>query len=254
MTRTDQVGALLRYWRETRRMSQLELSTQADVSTRHLSFVETGRATPSRDMVLHLSETLDVPLRERNQLLLAAGYAPAFRETPLDSPSLAAVFDAVRQVLAAHEPFPAAVLDTDWNLVEANAGLALFTAGVAPALLEPPVNVLRVSLHPAGLAPRIANLAQWRGHLLGRLRRQVAMTGEPRDLLDELAGYPGGEEVPPAVGIAVPLRVTTVDGAELAFLSTVTTFGTPLDVTVDELTIEAFLPADTHTAKALRSR
>jgi transcriptional regulator with XRE-family HTH domain len=234
-------------------MSQLELSTQADVSTRHLSFVETGRSTPSRDMVLHLSETLDVPLRERNQLLLAAGYAPAFRETPLDSPSLASVFEAVRQMLAAHEPFPAAVLDTGWNLVEANAGLALFTAGVAPALLEPPVNVLRVSLHPAGLAPRIANLAQWRGHLLGRLRRQVAMTGGPRDLLDELVGYPGGEHVPPAVGIAVPLRLTTVDGAELAFLSTVTTFGTPLDVTVDELTIETFLPADAHTAEVLRS-
>jgi transcriptional regulator with XRE-family HTH domain len=249
------VGELLREWRQRRRLSQLDFSLQAGISSRHLSFVETGRSTPSRDMVLHLAEELRLPLRERNRLLLAAGYAPVFSEGRLGSPELAAVTEAVRQVLAGHEPYPAAVVDRWWNLVDANSGLALLTGGVAPELLEPPVNVLRASLHPDGLAPRILNLGQWRGHLLSRLRQQVELTGDPElaRLLAELEEYPGGDPAAaePAPSLVVPLRVRHGD-AELSFVSTVTTFGTPLDVTVAELVIESFFPADDATAAALR--
>jgi len=249
------VGELLREWRQRRRLSQLDFSLQAGISSRHLSFVETGRSAPSRDMVLHLAEELRLPLRERNRLLLAAGYAPVFTESSLGSPQLAAVSEAVRQVLAGHEPYPAAVVDRWWNLVDGSAGLALLTEGLPAALLEPPVNVLRASLHPDGLAPRILNLGQWRGHLLARLRQQVEVTGDPRlaDLLSELQEYPGedGAGAEPAASLVVPLRIRHGDG-ELAFVSTVTTFGTPLDVTVAELVIESFFPADEATAKALR--
>ena len=255
---TRPVGELLRQWREQRRLSQLELSIQAGISTRHLSFVETGRSAPSRDMVLHLAEELELPLRERNHLLLAAGYAPVYRETSLDAPLMAPVRDAIRQVLAGHEPYPAVVVDRGWNLVDANATVALFLAGVAPWLVEPPVNVLRVSLHPDGMAPRIANLGEWRAHLLGRLRRQVALTADPdlTKLADELAEYPCDQpepevELPGPGDVVVPLRVRH-DGGELAFISTVATFGTPLDVTVAELAIESFYPADPATADALR--
>ena len=170
------VGELLRQWRERRRISQLDLSIQADISSRHLSFVETGRSQPSRDMVLHLADNLDVPLRERNHLLLAAGFAPVFGETSLDAPQMAAVRAAIRLVLKAHEPYPAVVIDRAWNLVDANATVALLTAGAAPSLLEPPANVLRLSLHPDGIASRIVNLGEWRAHLLARLRREVAVT------------------------------------------------------------------------------
>lgn len=252
------VGELLRHWRESRRLSQLELANQAEISTRHLSFVETGRSKPSRDMVLHLAEQLDVPLRERNALLLAAGYAPVYAETALDAPQLAAVRGAVRQVLAGQEPYPAAALDRHWNLVEANRSLSVFTDEIADDLLTPPVNVLRVSLHPDGLARRIRNLGEWRAHLLGRLRRHVALTADPElaGLYRELRGYPCDDqepefEVPGPGDIVVPLRVRHRD-RELAFLSTVTTFGTPLDITVAELTIESFLPADAGTAAAVR--
>jgi transcriptional regulator with XRE-family HTH domain len=251
------VGELLRQWRERRRLSQLELSIQAEISTRHLSFVETGRSAPSRDMVLHLAEHLDLPLRERNHLLLAAGYAPVYGENPLDSPQLAAVRTAVRQLLTSHEPYPAAVVDRAWNLVDANASLTLFTAGAAPELLAPPANVLRVSLHPGGLAPRIVNLGEWRAHLLGRLHRQVSMTADPAlsELYDELRGYPCDLPVPevelPGPGdVVVPLRIRH-EGRELAFFSTVATFGTPLDVTVAELVIESFFPANAETVAAL---
>src|SRR5262249_25777233 len=168
------VGELLREWRELRRLSQLDLALQAEVSTRHLSFVETGRSRPSRDMVLHLAEELDVPLRERNHLLLAAGYAPVYAETALDAPAMTAVRAAVRQVLAGHEPYPAVVVDRHWNLIDANATVALFTQGLPPELLAPPINVLRASLHPDGFARQIVNLGEWRAHVLGRLRRQVA--------------------------------------------------------------------------------
>jgi transcriptional regulator with XRE-family HTH domain len=252
------VGELLREWRARRRLSQLELAVRAEVSTRHLSFVETGRSAPSRQLVLHLAEQLDVPLRERNQLLLAAGYAPVYPQHALDSPQLSAVRAAVRQVVTGHEPYPAVAVDRGWNLVEANASVALLTAGVAARLLAPPMNVLRVSLHPAGLAPRIVNLGEWRAHLLGRLRRQLALAADPglTGLYEELRGYPCDQpepdvELPGPGEVVVPLRVRH-DGAELAFFSTVTTFGTPLDVTVAELAIEAFFPADPATAAALR--
>jgi transcriptional regulator with XRE-family HTH domain len=257
-----QVGGLLRSWRERRRVSQLELSIQADISTRHLSFVETGRSAPSREMVLRLSEVMDVPLRERNHLLLAAGYAPVYTEAPLEGPAMAPVRDAVRRILAGHEPYPAVVVDRGWNLLEANASVAAMLEGVADHLLEPPVNVLRVSLHPEGMARRVANLGEWRAHLLGRLRRQVDQTADPglTDLLDELRGYPCDQpepvvEMPGAGDLVVPLRLRRIDGeGELAFLSTVATFGTPLDITVAELVIESFFPADAATAAALGPR
>jgi len=257
--RQQPVGALMRQWRERRRLSQLDLALAAEISTRHLSFVETGRSTPSRAMVLHLAEQLDVPLRERNGLLLAAGYAPVYAETALDAPPMAAVRAAVRQVLTGHEPYPAVVVDRAWTLVDANAGLALLTEGVAPALLAPPANALRVSLHPHGMAPRIVNLGAWRAHLLGRLRRQVAHTADPAlgQLYDELRAYPCDQPAPeveaPGPGdIVVPLRLRH-GGRDLAFFSTVATFGTPLDVTVAELAIEAFFPADPATAAVLHN-
>jgi transcriptional regulator with XRE-family HTH domain len=252
------IGPLLRRWRDQRRLSQMELALEAEVSTRHLSFVETGRSKPSREMVVRLAEHLDVPLRERNELLLAAGYAPAYPESSLEDAEMGQVRDAVRRLLAAHEPYPAVAVDRRWELVDGNAGVALITAGCAAHLLEPPVNALRLSLHPEGMAPRIANLAEWRGHLLGRLRREVTATQDAqlRSLLAELEAYPGGDaaaETRPGPGaIAVPLRLRH-DGAELAFLSTITTFGTPLDITVSELSIEAFFPADDRTAAVLRN-
>jgi transcriptional regulator with XRE-family HTH domain len=252
------VGTLLREWRKRRRLTQLELALDAAISTRHLSFVETGRSAPSRDMVLRLSEHLELPLRERNQLLLAAGYAPVYSQAGLDAPELAEVRAAVRQVLVGHEPYPAAAVDRTWNLVDANSGLAMLTPGVAPELLEPPANAMRLALHPDGLASRIVNLGQWRAHLLARLRRQVAVTADPTlaALLDEVRGYPCDDpepevEVPGAGEVVTPLRLRHGDG-ELAFFSTVTTFGTPLDVTVAELAIESFFPADAATAAALR--
>jgi hypothetical protein len=239
-------------------LSQLELALESDISARHLSFVENGKSAPSRDTVLRLAEGLDLPLRERNHLLLAAGYAPVYSEAKLDSPEMSAVRGAVRQVLRGHEPYPAVVVDRNWNLVDANAGVALLTEGVAQELLAPPANVLRVSLHPDGMAPRIANLGEWRAHLLGRLRRQVALTADTRlsRLLNELRAYPCEEpepeiELPGPGDIVVPLRFRH-EGRELAFFSTVTTFGTPLDVTVSELAIESFFPADPLTASALR--
>jgi len=241
------VGEMLREWRERRRLSQLELSIQANVSTRHLSFVETGRSRPTSDMILRLTEHLDVPLRERNSLLLAGGYAPAYPAHELDSPPLDAVRQALKQLLAGHEPYPAVVVDRHWTLVEANRAIGLFTRDCAEHLLTPPVNVLRLSLHPDGMAPRIGNLAQWRAHLLGRLHRQAITTGDPklRELRKELEQYPGGEAM--ASGdVVVPLRFD-----ELSFLSISAVFGTPLDVTVAELAIESFFPADAATAKAL---
>jgi len=256
------VGELVRQWRERRRLSQLDLALQAEISTRHLSFVETGRSTPSREMILHLAEELDVPLRERNGLLLAAGYAPVYAETALDAPDaprMAAVRAAVRQVLTAHEPYPAVVVDRVWTLVDANAGVALLTDGVAPDLLAPPANALRVSLHPDGMAPRIVNLGEWRAHVLGRLRRQAALTADPAlaQLYDELRAYPCDQPEPavefPGPGdIVVPLRLRH-GSRELAFFSTVATFGTPLDITVAELAIESFFPADSDTASVLRT-
>lgn len=252
-TRTE-AGGLLKEWRNRRRLSQLELSLRAGVSARHLSFVETGRSRPGRDMLLRLAECLDVPLRERNRLLLAAGYAPVFAERPLDDTDMEPVREVVRRVLAGHDPYPAVVVDRDWTMVEANAGVGLLLEGVDPDLLVPPVNVLRVGLHPRGMAPAIANLGQWRAHLLHRLRLQADWTGDGglAELYRELASYPGGDPGPPrgTPPIAVPLRLRR-GGEELSFLSIVATFGTPLDVTVSELVIESFFPADDTTARAL---
>jgi transcriptional regulator with XRE-family HTH domain len=248
------LGMLLRDWRRRRRLSQLDLALEAGVSARHLSFLETGRSKPSREMVLHLAEELEVPLRDRNQLLLAAGYAPAYEERSIDDPEMAPVRDALDRILTGHEPFPAVVVDRWWNMVAANRAVALLTSEVAPELMEPPVNVLRASLHPDGMAPRIVNYGEWRAHLLDRLRRQVVLTGDERlrALQEELEGYPGEEHHEVASGeIAVPLRFRA-GGEELAFFSTVATFGTAVDITLAELAIEAFFPADAATTEALR--
>ncbi|GIU85834.1 MAG: transcriptional regulator [Acidimicrobiia bacterium] len=254
------VGALLREWRLRRRLSQLELASTAEVSARHLSFVETGRSKPSRELLLHLADHLDVPLRERNTLLLAAGYAPAYGERSLGDDEMDPVRDALDRVLRAHEPYPAVIVDRHWELVAANGpALTLFTAGVAPWLLEPPVNVYRLGLHPEGLAPRVRNLPQYSHHLLTRLQREAALSGDPvlAALLAEVRAYPG--LVPPSpVGpdparmLYLPMELTTADGRDLSFFSTIATFGTPLDVTVAELSIEAFFPADARTRAALQ--
>lgn len=254
------IGELLRDLREGRRLSQLEFSLQAGISARHLSFVETGRSRPSREMILHLAEQLDAPLRERNALLLAAGYAPAFAETPLDAPEMEAVRAALRKLLAGHEPYPALVVDAAWNMVDANASVSIFTEGAAPELLMPTTNCLRLSLHPQGLAPRIVNLGEWRAHLLGRLRRHMARSADPAlaALYDELVSYPCDQPEPMAklpgpADIFAPLRILH-EGQELSFFGTVATFGTALDITVAELSIESFYPADSPTAEALRRR
>lgn len=245
-------GQLLRAWRQRRRLTQLELSLRAEVSTRHLSFLETGRSSASRDMLLHLAEHLDVPLRERNALLVAGGYAPTYPEREMDAPAMDAVRRAIDRLLAGHDPYPAVVVDRWWNLAAANAGVALLTDGVAPELLTPPINVLRASLHPDGLARRIRNLGEWRAHLLTRLRGQVDRTGDPQlaALLDELSGYqpavPGIAHTHRYDGVAVPLRLAA-PGGDLVFLSTVATFGTPVDLTVADLSIELFFPADQAT-------
>lgn len=248
------IGSMLREWRTRRRLSQLELALEAGVSARHLSFVETGRSRPSADMVLHLAEQLEVPLRERNQLLLAAGYAPRYGARSLDDPDLSAIREAVSRLLASHEPYPALAVDRAWNLVASNAALGPLLEGVDDGLLRPPVNCMRLALHPDGLAPRIRNLGEWRAHLLHRLDRQIAVTGdEPLQALrEELAAYPGPEWPHPegASEIMVELRLDSPAG-ELTFFSTVTTFGTAVDVTVSELSIEAFFPANAETAQAL---
>lgn len=243
------VGRLLRTWRDERRMSQLDLSARSGVSTRHLSFVETGRSRPTSEMILRLAEELDVPLRARNELLLAGGYAPAYSQSELDGTPLSTVLTALRNVLTGHEPCPAVLVDRHWTMVDANAAVARFTAGCAPHLLEPPVNVLRLALHPDGMAPRIGNLAEWRTHILHRLDRQAVATGDPvlRELRAELAAYPGGLVAERPDGLVVPLRFD-----ELSFFSITSVLGTPRDVTLSELAIEAFLPADPATADALR--
>jgi len=251
------IGERLRDWRQRRRLSQMDLALDAEISTRHLSFLETGRSTPSRDMVLRLAEQLDVPLRERNAMLLAAGYAPVFSDRPLDHAALQPARLAIEALLKAHEPFPALAIDRHWNLIAANRALAPLIDGAAPWLLEAPVNVLRLSLHPEGIAPRIDNLAQWRRHLLHRLRHQFEATGDAiiDALIKELSAYPHPAErrsdTPDASAIAVPLRLKTPDSV-LSFISATMVFGTPLDVTMSELAIETFLPADEATAATLR--
>ncbi|MBB6577598.1 transcriptional regulator with XRE-family HTH domain [Comamonas odontotermitis] len=251
-------GEHLRHWRQHRRLSQQGLALEADISTRHLSYVETGRAQPSREMVLRLAERLSVPLRERNALLVAAGFAPMYQARPLNHPDLAAARQAVELVLQGHEPNPALAVDRHWNLVAANAIVPLLLEGVAPHLLAPPVNVLRLSLHPEGLGPRLANAAQWRAHLLHRLQQQIAATADHQlqALHDEIATYPcqGDEDAShgtaPGSHIAVPFELHTSLG-KLSFISTITIFGTPVDVTLQELAVESFFPADAATKTAL---
>lgn len=257
-SRTPYAGELLREWRVRRNLSQLRLASGAAVSARHLSFIETGRARPSREMILYLADRLDVPLRERNRLLLAGGYAPVYGERPLESDEMAAVRGALERFLAAHEPYPALVLDRRWNLVLANTAVTLLTEGVAAELLEPPVNALRATLHPRGMAPRIVNLDEWSAHLLHRLEREIAATGDPElaVLRDELLTYPTVSAEPPlpesaaAAEIVLPLQLRHGDD-RLSFFSTLTTFGTPADVSLAELSLEAFYPADTATATYL---
>jgi transcriptional regulator with XRE-family HTH domain len=251
------LGDHLREWRRRRRMSQLDFALEAEISQRHLSFLESGRSSASRDMILRLAERLDVPLRERNVMLLSAGYAPLFPERSLDDPALKPAREAIDLVLKGHEPFPALAIDRHWTLVAANAALLPLLRRVADrALLEPPVNVLRLSLHPDGLAPAIANLAEWRAHLLDRLRHQIEVTADPAlaQLMLELEGYPAPQAQAPSrdhAGIVVPLELATDEGL-LSFFSTTTVFGTPVDVTLSELALESFFPADAETAEALR--
>jgi transcriptional regulator with XRE-family HTH domain len=257
----DLIGPLLRDWRQRRHRSQLDLALDTGVSARHLSFVETGRSRPSPRMIVRLAEQLDIPHRDRNRLLLAAGYAPLYAERALDDPEMTPVRAAIDMLLTSHEPLPALVVDRRWNMVAGNAAVGALLGGVADHLLEPPVNVLRVSLHPEGMAPRIVNLAEWRAHLLERLERHVALTGDEalRALADEAAGYPAptaSEDEPepslPKQDIVAALRLRTEAG-ELSFFSTVATFGAAVEVTTSELSIESFFPADAATTAALQS-
>ncbi|WP_049575047.1 helix-turn-helix domain-containing protein [Nonomuraea sp. SBT364] len=253
------VGALLREWRQRRRLSQLDLANLADTSARHLSYLENGRARPSRKMLLRLSAALEVPLRERNTLLLAADYAPAYRESSLDDGYMASIRSALETMLAAHEPYPAVVIDRLWNVVQGNRAMDVLMSGIPPHLLKPQPNVFRLVLHPDGLAARLANLGEVRELFLERLSHQVNATGdaELRTLHEEVARYPvpeGEDEVSrhrPSP-IQVPLRIRTPFG-ELAMFSTMATFGAPADVTLSELAIELFYPLDDFTAAALRS-
>jgi len=250
-------GSLLKGWRERRRKSQLELALDAEISTRHLSFVETGRAKPSREMILLLAEQLDIPLRERNKILLVSGYAPSFSEKSLDDVSLSAARQAIEAILKAHEPFPALAVDRHWNMVSNNKTVPLLLDGIDAELLRPPVNVLRISLHPKGLAPRILNLPEWREHLLSRLKKQVEDTAdfELEKLLNELKSYQstGRKEkyYSKEEGIVVPLKIETKFGT-LSFIGTTTVFGTPVEVTISEIALETFFPADEITKEIFK--
>jgi transcriptional regulator with XRE-family HTH domain len=247
-------------WRSKRRMSQLDLAVQAGVSPRHLSFVETGRSKPSREMVLHLAEELEVPLRERNVLLTAAGFAPMYRESAFDAPELGSARLAIEVTLANHEPYPAFVIDGAWNLLAGNAGLASFLPLISSELLDPPMNVIRASLHPRGLSRCIVNFDEYAAHVIERLRRQFAATADPGlgALLDEVSAYPDvaraiGDRPLPPLDAVLPMHFRLDDGSELRFFSTMTVFGSPLDVTIAELAIESFFPADEATVARFAS-
>jgi len=249
------VGDHLREWRQRRHLSQLDLAGEAEISARHLSFVETGRAAPSREMVLKLAERLDVPLRERNVLLVAAGYAPAFPQRALDDPALNAAREAINLVLRAHEPNPALAYDRHWNLVSANRMVAPLLAGIPQRLLGQPFNILRLAFHPEGLAPRTVNLAEWSSHLLERLHRQCEVTADPEliKLYHELKAYPMPARSGPLSpdNVAIPFKLRQ-NGEVLSFISTTMIFGTPVDVTLSELALETFFPADDLTARRMR--
>jgi transcriptional regulator with XRE-family HTH domain len=254
------VGPLLRAWRERRRLSQLELALRADSSARHISFVETGRSRPSEEMLLRLAEHLDVPVRERNALLLAAGYAPHYPQTPLDDPALDALRAGLDRLIQGYEPYPALVMDARYDVVAANRGITMLLDGVPESLLAAPLNAMRLTLHPQGLAPRIRNLREWRGHLLAQMERQIALyrSAPLRELYDEVAAYPVAQSAPtkepaePVPYFALPMQIEH-EGRILLFISSVSTFNTPMDVTVAELAIETFLPADPATVAHLHS-
>lgn len=247
------VGELLRHWRQRRRLSQLDLAIAADVSARHVSLVETGKSRPSAEMVLRLADQLDVPLRERNRLLLAAGFAPRYPERPLDGDALSAARDAVARVLSAHEPYPALVFDRRWNILMTNRAVDRFFAGVAPDLLRPPVNLVRLGLDPRGLASLVVNLADVRAMFRARIRRQLAAIPDPEltALYEELLapGLDGeaGESIEPESDVVIPM-VIRLDGRELRLFSTITTFGTPMDITLAEVAVESYYPADAESA------
>ncbi|MEV5678312.1 helix-turn-helix transcriptional regulator [Streptomyces sp. NPDC052179] len=269
VARDTGVGQLLRGWRQQRRISQLELALRADSSARHISFIETGRSRPSEEMVLRLAEHLDVPVRERNALLVVAGYAPRYTETALDDPSMGALREGMERLLQCYDPYPALVLDGMYTVVAANRASSLLMTGVAEHLLTPPPNAMRITLHPEGLAPRIVNLPEWRADLLAQMERQIALVRSPelRALHEEVAAYPPPERgadgrrgyasgPQPAGGgraaFALPMLVEH-EGRVLSFISSIATFNTPMDVTVAELAIETFLPADRETAAYLHS-
>jgi transcriptional regulator with XRE-family HTH domain len=250
------VGTQLREWRSRRRLSQMELALDAEISTRHLSFIETGRARPSPDMIERLAERLEVPHRARNALLLAAGYAPDYRERPLDSPDMEGVRTVIDHILKGHEPYPAIAVDRHWNMIAANGAIGILIEQVAPALLVPPVNVLRIALHPDGLATQIANFGEWRDHIVERLDRQIEVSADTElvALREEISHYPrphNDNDGAVSGAIAIPLLLDTVVG-RISFVTTITIFGTPVDVTLSELAIEAFFPADAHSAELLR--
>jgi len=251
------VGPLVRDWRTRRRRSQMDLALEVGVSPRHLSFVETGRSRPSPELLLAVAEHLDVPLRERNTLLLAAGYAPRYPHTSLDDASMARVRATLQRLLEAHDPYPGVVIDRAWNVMVANSAATLLVRDLPPALLGPPLNVFRVCLHPDGLAARTLNFPEWSAYLRGELHRAVVLTADPSlvSLLDEVEAYPNVVAVEHADGddsLLVPVRLE-IDGRELSMFTTLTTFGTPLDVTLSELAVELFYPADDATDIALRA-
>ncbi|NYV73281.1 helix-turn-helix domain-containing protein [Streptomyces sp. UH6] len=269
------VGPLLRGWRERRRLSQLELALRADSSARHISFIETGRSRPSEPMILRLAEHLEIPVRDRNALFLAAGYAPHYSETSLEDPAMSALREGIERLLRGYEPYPALVVDGCYNVVAANQGILMLLEGVPEHLLTPPLNAMRLTLHPQGMASRIRNLPEWRGHLLSQMERQIAhlRSDSLRALYEEVAAYPvaapvtGGqpnEGAGSGVGqprddgsahpyFALPLQVEH-EGRVLSFVSSISTFNTPMDVTVSELAIETFLPADAETVAFLNRR
>lgn len=255
------VGALVREWRQRARLTQLECAAQAEISAKHLSFIETGRSQPSREMLLRLSECLHLPLRERNTLLNAGGFAAWFPERPLGDQNLAVVRRAIDVLLKAHEPFPAFAIDRHWTLIASNGGFRPYLGDIDPQLLQPPVNVLRLTLHPKGMGPRVVNFQQWRSHVLDNLRRQILLSDDPVlvDLHQELKGYAsprvatvgGADPLEDWHSLVVPFQLATQAGV-LSFYSTRTTFGAPLDVTLAEISLECFYPADTRTAEVLR--
>jgi len=256
---TRPIGDLIREWRQRRRLSQLDLACDAEISTKHLSFLETGRSVPSHEMLLHLSDRMAIPLRERNVMLRAAGFAPTYQERSLDDPAFQSARQSIDLILRMHDPNPALAVDRHWTMAAANRAVGGLIAGVDPMLLAPPVNVIRLSLHPAGLAPRIINLVEWRHHIIVRLRRQIETTGDSvlADLVEEVRDYPlppgpAGKAKPRDHGmVAVPFQLATVHGP-LSFFSTTTVFGTPVDITLSELAIEAFFPADQATVAIMR--